>query len=109
MKRKMIMFSVIISNLFTGVFSFFIADRLYALRLVGNAIERNICEAGKTQILLDAIIEDLTKDSANTIQKLELLKKSISESYEGFDLERSLKESGLMQYQRDAAHSGTGQ
>ena len=29
----------------------------------------------KTQILLDAIIEDLTKDSANTIQKLELLKK----------------------------------
>lgn len=77
--------------------------------MVGSAIERNIGEAGKTQILLDAIIEDLTKDSANTIQKLELLKKSISESYEGFDLERSLKESGLMQYQRDAAHSGTGQ
>ena len=100
MKRKMIIFSVvIISNLFTGVFSFFIADRLYALRLVGNAIERNICEAGKTQILLDAIIEDLKKDLTNTVQKLELLKRSISESYEGFDLKKSLEESRLVQQQ----------
>ncbi len=87
------------SNLLTAILSFFIADRLYALKLISNAVERNIYEAKKTQILLDAIIEDLKKDSTNTVQKLELLKRSISESYEGFDLKKSLEESRLVQQQ----------
>jgi hypothetical protein len=99
MKKKIIIFSVIISNLLTAILSFFIADRLYALKLISNAVERNIYEAKKTQILLDAIIEDLKKDSTNTVQKLELLKRSISESYEGFDLKKSLEESRLVQQQ----------
>ncbi len=99
MKQKIIIFSVIISNLLTAILSFFIADRLYALKLISNAVERNIYEAKKTQILLDAIIEDLKKDSTNTVQKLELLKRSISESYEGFDLKKSLEESRLVQQQ----------
>ena len=99
MKEKIIIFSVIISNLLTAILSFFIADRLYALKLISNAVERNIYEAKKTQILLDAIIEDLKKDSTNTVQKLELLKRSISESYEGFDLKKSLEESRLVQQQ----------
>ena len=99
MKKKIIIFSVIISNLLTAILSFFIADRLYALKLISNAVERYIYEAKKTQILLDAIIEDLKKDSTNTVQKLELLKRSISESYEGFDLKKSLEESRLVQQQ----------
>ena len=99
MKKKIIIFSVIISNLLTAILSFFIADRLYALKLISNAVERNIYEAKKTQILLDAIIEDLKKDLTNTVQKLELLKRSISESYEGFDLKKSLEESRLVQQQ----------
>lgn len=99
MKKKIIIFSVIISNLLTAILSSFIADRLYALKLISNAVERNIYEAKKTQILLDAIIEDLKKDSTNTVQKLELLKRSISESYEGFDLKKSLEESRLVQQQ----------
>ena len=99
MKKKIIIFSVIISNLLTAILSFFIADRLYALKLISNAVERNIYEAKKTQILLDAIIEDLKKDSTNTVQKLELLKRSMSESYEGFDLKKSLEESRLVQQQ----------
>ena len=99
MKKKIIIFSVIISNLLTAILSFFIADRLYALKLISNAVERNIYEAKKTQILLDEIIEDLKKDSTNTVQKLELLKRSISESYEGFDLKKSLEESRLVQQQ----------
>ena len=99
MKKKIIIFSVIISNLLTAILSFFIADRLYALKKISNAVERNIYEAKKTQILLDAIIEDLKKDSTNTVQKLELLKRSISESYEGFDLKKSLEESRLVQQQ----------
>ena len=99
MKKKIIIFSVIISNLLTAILSFFIADRLYALKLISNAVERNIYEAKKTQILLDAIIEDLKKDSTNTVQKLELLKRSISDSYEGFDLKKSLEESRLVQQQ----------
>lgn len=99
MKKKIIIFSVIISNLLTAILSFFIADRLYALKLISNAVERNIYEAKKTQILLDAIIEDLKKNSTNTVQKLELLKRSISESYEGFDLKKSLEESRLVQQQ----------
>ena len=90
---------VLTSNLLTAILSFFIADRLYALKLISNAVERNIYEAKKTQILLDAIIEDLKKDSTNTVQKLELLKRSISESYEGFDLKKSLEESRLVQQQ----------
>lgn len=99
MKKKIIIFSVIISNLLTAILSFFIADRLYALKLIGNAVERNIYETKKTQILLDAIIEDLKKDSTNTLQKLELLKRSIGESYEGFDIKKSLEESRLVQQQ----------
>ena len=99
MKKKIIIFSVIISNLLTAILSFFIADRLYALKLISNAVERNLYEAKKTQILLDAIIEDLKKDLTNTVQKLELLKRSISESYEGFDLKKSLEESRLVQQQ----------
>jgi len=100
MKQKTIIFSVvIISNLLTAILSFFIADRLYALKVIGNAVERNMCEVRKTQILLDAIIEDLKKDSTNTVQKLELLKRSIGESYEGFDLKKSLEESGVVQRQ----------
>ena len=99
MKKKIIIFSVIISNLLTAILSFFIANRLYALKLISNAVERNIYEAKKTQILLDAIIEDLKKDLTNTVQKLELLKRSISESYEGFDLKKSLEESRLVQQQ----------
>ena len=99
MKKKIIIFSVIISNLLTAILSFFIADRLYALKLIRNEVERNIYEAKKTQILLDAIIEDLKKDLTNTVQKLELLKRSISESYEGFDLKKSLEESRLVQQQ----------
>ena len=99
MKKKIIIFSVIISNLLTAILSFFIADRLYALKKISNAVERNIYEAKITQKLLDAIIEDLKKDSTNTVQKLELLKRSISESYEGFDLKKSLEESRLVQQQ----------
>ena len=109
MKRKMIMFSVIISNLLTGGIFVFHCWPLICVKIGWQCYREKYRRSWKNSDITWCNYRGFDKRLCKYHTEIRAAKKSISESYEGFDLERSLKESGLMQYQRDAAHSGTGQ
>ena len=86
---------LIVTNIGTAVGCMFLAKKITALHVRSVYISMNFKKIEDTKLLLTAIADEIKKDPAQAIVKIEKLQQQIPNSYEGFRTKEELKKAGF--------------
>ena len=86
---------IIVTNIGTAVGCMFLAQKITAMHIFSIYSSMNFKKIEDTKLLLTAIADEIKKDPAQAIVKIEKLQQQIPNSYEGFRTKEELKKAGF--------------
>jgi hypothetical protein len=86
---------LIVTNIGTAAGCMWVAQKITALHVMSVYCSMNFKKVEDTKLLLTAIADEIKKDPAQAILKIEKLRQQIPNSYEGFRTAEELKKAGF--------------
>ena len=86
---------IIATNIGTAAGCMFLAQKITVMRMFYIYSGMNFKKIEDTKLLLTAIADEIKKDPAQAIVKIEKLQQQIPNSYEGFRTKEELKKAGF--------------